>query len=192
MNELHYRIKELSRKFNLSHVGSNLTAVDIIDEIYLTKQYDEHFILSCGHCGLALYTVLEQVYRFDAEQLYLKHGVHPNRCTEDGIYCSSGSLGHGIGIALGMALADRSKNVYCLISDGECFEGSVWEVANVVKKYNVKNLKLYLNFNGWSAYDMVETWMLRNIMFLFPTMEVRITRVEDYGLKGLSAHYVKL
>jgi len=192
MNELHHRIIEISKKHNLSHCGSNLTSVNIIDEIFTIKKFDEKFILSCGHSGLALYTVLERVYGIDAEQLYLKHGTHPNRCIEDGIYCSSGSLGHGIGIALGMALADRTKDVYCLISDGELFEGSIYETANVIHKYNVKNLKVYLNFNGWSAYDEVPQWMINNIIKIMPCIEVHHTRVEDYGLSGLSAHYVKL
>jgi transketolase len=192
MNSLHERIVEISKKYNLSHVGSNLTALNIIDEIYRTKKFDEKFILSCGHCSLALYVMLEEIYGFDAEQLFLKHGVHADRCEEEGIYCSSGSLGHGLGIALGMALADRTKNVYCLVSDGELFEGNIWEVSNVMMKYDVTNLKVYLNFNGWSAYDRVETWMLRRIMFLIPSIQGHITRVEEYGLKGLSAHYVKL
>jgi transketolase len=91
-----------------------------------------------------------------------------------------------------MALADRKKNVYCLISDGELFEGTIWEVSNVMMKYDVTNLKIYLNFNGWSAYDRVETWMLRRAMFLIPSIQAHITRVEEYGLDGLSAHYVKL
>ena len=65
----------------------------------------------------------------------MKHGTHPHRDLEDKIYCSTGSLGMGIGIAVGMALADRSKNVYCLISDGESFgRVIVLEVANVMWK----------------------------------------------------------
>jgi transketolase len=192
MNSLHHRIVEISKKYNLSHAGSNLTSVGIIEEIFAIKKFDEKFILSCGHSAVALYVILEQVYGIDAEQLFLKHGVHPSRCEEEGIYCSSGSLGHGLGIALGMALADRTKDVYCLISDGELAEGSVYEAANVMHKYNVKNLKVYLNFNGWSAYDEVPQWMINNIIKIMPCIEVHHTRVEAYGLEGLSAHYVKL
>lgn len=192
MNELHERIIEISKKHHLAHLGSNLTSVNIIDEIYSIKKPDEPFVLSMGHAGLSLYCILEKYYGFDAEKLYLKHGTHPNRDLSDKIFCSTGSLGHGISIACGMALADRTKNVYCLISDGESFEGIVFESANVIRKYNVTNLKLYINWNKFSAYDSVPDWMLTNICTIFPEINVRHTNVEDYGLTGLSAHYITL
>ena len=192
MNHLHDRIIEISKKHRLSHLGSCLTSVDIIDEIYQLREGDEPFILSCGHAGLALYVILEKYYGFDAEKLYLKHGTHPYCDAKDKIYFSTGSLGMGLGAAVGMALADRTKNVYCLISDGEAFEGIIWESANVIQKYNITNLKLYINWNRFSAYDSIPVWMLKNICTIFPFIRVRYTDVEDYGLKGLSAHYVTL
>jgi transketolase len=192
MNELHNKILEVSKKLGLSHLGSCLTAVDIIDEIYQTKEENEPFILSCGHCGLALYAVIEKHRGIPTERIFNEHGTHPERCKECGIECSTGSLGHGLTIALGMALADRNRNVYCLISDGECFEGSVWEAFNVIRRYEVTNLRVYLNYNMFSAYSKVEEWMLNNIMHIYPNIRVRRTNVEDYGLEGLSAHYIKL
>jgi len=192
MNKLHDRIIEISKKHKLAHLGSNLTSVDIINEIYGIKEKDEPFILSMGHAGLALYVVLEKYYGLNAEDIFLDHGVHPERCLRCGIDCSTGSLGMGLPIAVGMALADRTKNVYCLISDGEAAEGTIWESANVIRKYKVDNLKLYLNYNGWSAYDSVEWWMIDNIGQIFPSIDVRETDVEDYGLRGLLAHYIVL
>jgi len=192
MNHLHDRIIEISKKHHLAHLGSNLTAVNIIDEIYQIKKDDELFMLSCGHAGLALYVILEKYYGFDAEKLYLKHGTHPHRDTKDKIYCSTGSLGMGLGIAVGMALVDRSKDVYCLISDGEAFEGSIYEAANAIRKYKVLNLKVYCNWNGYSAYDSIPLWMLKNLKMLIPVIQIRVTDVKDYGLTGLSAHYITL
>lgn len=192
MNKLHDRILDISKKLGLAHLGSNLTSVDIIDSIYGVRKENEPFILSCGHAGLALYVVLEKYYGFDAEKLFLKHGTHPHRNVEDKICCSTGSLGHGLPIALGMALADRTRRVYCLISDGEATEGTVWETANVIDKYQVDNLIVYLNWNGWSAYDRIDINMIRRIKYILPNLLVVETRVEDYGFKGLSAHYVKI
>ena len=192
MSELHDRIIEISKKNNLAHVGSCLTAVGIIDEIYQTKETDEPFILSCGHCGLAHYVVNEKYYGIDAEKIFAHHGTHPERCSQCMLHVSTGSLGHGLGIALGMALADRSKNVYCLISDGEAYEGSIWEVGNVMRKYDVSNLKVYLNWNGWSAYGRIDLRMIENLRKLISSMIVIETSVELYGLKGLSAHYVRI
>lgn len=191
------RITEISKKHNLSHLGSCYTSIAILDEIYSEKKDDEVFIASCGHMGLSQYIILEKFYGFDAEQLYLKHGTHPNRSIEDKIYCSTGSLGMGISIALGMAIANRDKNVYCLISDGESFEGVIWEVANVVYKYNITNLKLYCNFNKYGAYDEISESHINRLKSIFPCyinkggmMKIVRTKVEDYGLKGLEAHYI--
>jgi transketolase N-terminal domain/subunit len=191
MSELHDRIIEISKKHHLAHLGSTLTAVNIIDEIYKTKQHDEKFILSAGHMGLALFVVIEKYEGVDAESIFLHHGVHPDRCEKCHLYCSTGSLGNGLPIALGMAMADRTKNVYCLISDGEAFEGTIWETANVMRRYSVTNLKVYLNYNSYSAYDVVDKWMIDNLKTIMP-IEVRMTDVEDYGLEGLSAHYITL
>jgi transketolase len=192
MNQLHERIIEISKKYHLSHLGSSLTAVNIIDTIYKGRKANEPFILSCGHAFLALAVILEKYYKFDAEKLYLKHGTHPHRNLEDKIYCSTGSLGMGLGIAVGMALADRSKNVYCLISDGEAFEGSIWEAANVIRRYKITNLKVYCNWNGYSAYSKVELWMMSNLMKIMPSINMKVDNVEKFGLTGLSAHYVTL
>lgn len=192
-NSLHKRIVDISYKHKLGHIGSCLTAVDIIDEIYQKKKPDEPFILSSGHAGLALYVVLEKHLQFDAELLFNIHGVHPNR--DKYINCSTGSLGQGLPIAVGMALADRTKDVYVLLSDGECAEGSIWEALEVVHKYDVSNLHIYVNANGWGAYDPIDSSRLkRKLMEFAPSahIEVRRTNSDQYGLQGQDAHYHNL
>ena len=191
---LQNRIKEISIKHGLSHVGSNLTACQIINDIYYLKKEDEPFILSCGHSSLALYCVLEQYYGLDAEKLYLKHGTHPNRDLNDKIEVSTGSLGMGFIISIGIALADRTKNVYVLLSDGEIFEGAIFEGANVMRKYNITNLKVYVNWNGYTAYaETSETPNIETIIRqLIPDVRIVKTNVKDYGFIGLEAHYNKL
>lgn len=146
------RIIDISYEKGLSHLGSCLTAVDIIKEIYDQKEDGEPFILSSGHAGLALYVVLESLGGKNAEEVFDHHGVHPDRCQSCGLDCSTGSLGQGLPIAVGMALADRSKKVYCLISDGEAAEGSISEATRIIGDYNLLNLKVYINYNGWAAY----------------------------------------
>jgi transketolase len=187
MKSLKRRILEISYERKLSHLGSCLTAVDIIDEIFKKKRPDEKFVLSCGHAGLALYVVLEKYGGKNAETIYAHHGTHPDRCEDCGIDCSTGSLGHGIAIAVGMALADRKKNVYCLISDGECAEGSVWEAIRIWKREKLRNLRIYLNFNGYSAYQ-------KTSLKEMPTGVKRyITNYDKFPfLMGLDAHYCTL
>ena len=190
LNRLHERIIEISREHKLPHLGSNLTSVDIIEEIYNIKKPEERFILSCGHAAVALYVVLEKHGYGNAETMYLQHGSHPERCGTCHIDCSTGSLGMGISIALGMAMADRAENVYCLISDGEATEGAVYEVANLMRKYNVTNLRVWMNYNGYSAYDVTDKTMIDNLQQIMPSIVIVPTNVEDYGLSGLSAHYI--
>ena len=180
------KVMQFSKKHGLSHLSSCLTAIDIIEEIYKTKNSCEPFILSCGHAGVALYVVLDR-----AEFLWRKHGTHPNR--DKDLDCSTGSLGQGLPIAVGMALADRKKNVYCLISDGECDEGSIWEALRIAREQKLTNLKVYLNMNGWSAYKSIDKkYLVKRIKaFEFP-VDIRETNVDEYPeLAGLKGHYEK-
>ena len=77
--DLKKRILEIAYKHKLSHLGSYLSAVGIINEIYKFKKPEDIFILSSGHAALALYVVLEKYEGKNAEELFLKHGGHPHR-----------------------------------------------------------------------------------------------------------------
>ena len=187
------RIIEISYKHKLSHIGSCITAVDIIKEIYDTKKKDEKFVLSSGHAGLALYVVLEEKTGKDAEKIFLHHGVHPDRCRGCFIDCSAGSLGQGLPIAVGMALSDRNKNVYALISDGECSEGSVHEALRIIKENKLSNLKIYVNINGWGAYKQIDSFEVKfalSMKYGIPDRYLRFTNSDQLPfLKGQDAHY---
>lgn len=199
--DLKTRIIEISYKHKLSHLGSCLTAVDIIKEIIYTKRPKEKFVLSCGHAGLALYVTWESTccVGFDNgldEELLDKCGIHPHRSeeTKPFVDCSTGSLGQGLPIAVGMALSDRTKNVYCLISDGECGEGSIWESLRIIEEQKLTNLKLYVNINGYGAYKEIPKFDLMNRIKMtgITTSQTnfRVTNV-DYlpFLQGLTGHY---
>ena len=191
MVELKKRILEIAHKNKLSHLGSYFSALGIIDEIYSKKNKDDIFILSSGHAALALYVVLENYHGHNAEELFKKHGGHPHRDEENNIYCSTGSLGLGITVAVGRALADKNKKVYVLISDGESAEGSVWESLRFIKENNIENIEVYVNINGYAAYDKVDTKYLSDRLTVFlPSIHLRYTSVQEFPfLKGLNAHY---
>ena len=188
MNKLRKRILELAYKNKLSHIGSALSCVGILDEIYRTRKPADPVVLSCGHAGLGLYVVLEQYGGQDAQALIESCGVHPKRSERSGIWCSTGSLGQGITVAVGMALASPDKTVYCVISDGECAEGSVYEALLFAWRYRVKNLKVHLNYNGFSALDVV---------YFLPQFVIDLTQVSYFDIRdlqipfltGLDAHY---
>jgi len=165
------RIIELSYQTGLSHLGSCLSAVDIIDAIYKVKLKNERFVLSGGHAGVALYVILEKYKFLNASKIKELH-IHPDRNTDLGIDVSTGSLGQGLPIALGMALADKRKKVYCLITDGECAEGSIWESLRIIYEKKINNLIIAINVNGWGAYGSISIPMLLN-------------RIKGFGFKAI-------
>ena len=187
------RILEISKKHNLSHLGSCVSMVEILEAIYKVKKPNEPLVLSNGHAGLALYCALEKYEGKNAEELFEKHGVHPNRDEENGIWCSTGSLGMGVTIAVGMALADRTRDVYCTISDGECAEGSIWESFRIAQEQQLTNLKIYLNMNGWSAYRETNKDLL-HLDFLNSSLVNVFQTNSDINddIKGLDSHYKTL
>ena len=107
MVKLNNRILDIAYKNKLSHLGSYFSALPIINEIFESKKEDDIFILSAGHAALALYVVLEKFHGHNAEELFNKHGGHPYRDENNNIYCSTGSLGLGITVAVGRALAKK-------------------------------------------------------------------------------------
>ena len=83
-----------------------------MDEIFSKMDKHDKFILSCGHLGFALYAVLEKYYpHIDAQNLVDKHGGHPHMDLENKIHCSTGSLGLGITLSVGMALANKDRHM---------------------------------------------------------------------------------
>ena len=191
MVDLKKRILEIAYKHKLGHLGSYLSAADIVDEIYKYKNPEDIFILSSGHAALALYAALEKYEGKNAEELFLKHGGHPHRDEGNGIYCSTGSLGLGITVAVGRALANKFRKVYVLISDGESAEGSVWEALRFIKENNLSNIEVYVNVNGYAAYDKVDVkYLVDRLEVFLPTINIRYTSVNQYPfLRGLNAHY---
>lgn len=194
LNKLERRIVDISYKHKLSHIGSCLNSVSIIDKIYMVKKKEEPFVLSNGHAFLALAVVLEKYEGKDAEELVVRHGTHPNRNLVDGIWASTGSLGQGLPIAVGMALSNRERNVYCLASDGEMAEGSTWEAMRIASEKRLENLRLTVTANGLGGYSHIDPeWLDMRMQSFYPSLVVRTNMVRwpDF-LNGLEGHYVVL
>jgi len=193
--ELRKRLLKLLYEHKEEHVGSCFTCLDIIDNIFAKKAEDDIFILSNGHAAYALYVILEKYYdHVDADALVEKHGGHPNWDEENHIYCSTGSLGSGIGIAVGRALANPDRMVYVTITDGEAAEGIVWEALRYIEEYNVDNIEIHVNANGWACYDPVDVdYLERRLKAFLPRIIVHRTDVNEFPFtQDLDAHYYKL
>jgi transketolase len=191
LKALKRRVIDISFHHRLSHLGSCLTALPILKHIYETKLPDEKVVLSAGHSALALYVLLEHLYGHDAEELLESMGIHQERRVEKDIHVSGGSLGKGILIAAGMCLADRRKDVHCVVSDGELAESSCWEAMAFAYKEKLFNLKLHVNMNGFAAFETVDTeYLTRRLKAFYPTVEIHSTNSNYLPFSsGLDSHY---
>jgi transketolase len=151
------KILEISKKVSALHIGGSFSSVEILDVIYndLLKKNDK-FILSKGHAGILQYVVLNYkgVIKDKVLNSYLTKngilGVHPDY-GNPGIEASTGSLGHGLAISAGMALAKKKSNFFVVMSDGELQEGSVWEAALLISSINLKNIIIIIDSNGYQS-----------------------------------------
>ncbi len=191
INSLHHRIFDIAYKHKVGHLSSAITACDVLDEIYQIKKPNEEVILSCGHCFLGLAAIIEKYEGHDAEQVFLRNGCHPHRDPSKGIHVSAGSLGLGITIAAGMALGDRSRNVFVLVSDGELESGACLEALAFKQRAKLDNLKVWLNLNGKTTcreFDLEEVRV--RAYRADPSMTIRDTSCDQYiPLRGIQGHY---
>ena len=182
-NILRARIIENSSKTGTPHLGSCLSCVDILVALYFKvlkldptnpqRSERDRFILSKGHGAPALFQVLAmrgfypeawlEQYGQDGS-VFAEHPPTPSHLA--GIEAATGSLGHGLPMGLGMALAGRIQNrayrVYVVLGDGECNEGTIWEAALLAAAQKVANLCVVIDFNKWQATDRSEEVMALN------------------------------
>ncbi|MCL5409834.1 MAG: thiamine pyrophosphate-dependent enzyme [Patescibacteria group bacterium] len=175
------RILDISYLIKGAHIGSCLSSVDLISAVYSLKQPSEKFVLSNGHAGVALYVVLERL-GIMTEVDILKQPIHPVRNEKLGIDVSTGSLGQGLTVAVGLALADRLSNVYCLLGDGEMTEGSIWESLRIAQQEKLANLKILVNADGWGGYGQVDRPSLKKRLAGFTS---DLQEVDGHDLKKI-------
>ena len=170
-NILRGALVSLSQAKGIPHLGSTLSCIDIMIAAYWrSMRFDpkspkepnrDRFILSKGHAAKALYVCLAYRGFFEIEELQRigeKGGPmaeHPGPNCMPGVEAATGSLGHGLPIGIGHALASRIQGpkyrVFVLMSDGECNEGSVWEGAMMAAACRLNNLTVIIDFNKWQA-----------------------------------------
>jgi len=180
------RVISMSHRGRSPHLGSSLSCLDILVAAYFgvlridPKRADDpdrdRFILSKGHAAPALYATLAERGFFPVPLLsdYNRDGgvlaEQPSPGCVPGLEAATGSLGHGLSIGIGMALAariqGRDHRVYAVLSDGECNEGSVWEAAMFAAAQKLERLCVVVDYNGWQA-----TGRSDEIMALAPLAE---------------------
>jgi transketolase len=150
IRKLRRRILDVAYRDGMGHIPSALSILDIVWTLYdRIMTPDDQFILSKGHGVMALYAVLEEKGLMSWNEKLMGH---PKR--GGAILASTGSLGHGLPIAVGLAKAKKIKGeggrVFCLIGDGECNEGTTWESALIASHHNLGNLITFVDWNGSS------------------------------------------
>jgi transketolase len=187
-----------------SHVASGLSIVDILAVLYsgginvLPRSPNwsdrDRFILSKGHAGAAVYAVLAEVGFFPVEKLATHYqdgsdlSGHVSHKNNPGVELSTGSLGHGLSVACGTAyslkLRGSASRLFCLMSDGECDEGSNWEAILFAGHHKLDNLVAIVDYNKIQSLASVsETLELEPFVDKFASFswEVREADGHDHG-----------
>ena len=194
------RILHLSEQSKEGHIPSCLSILDILISVYdhininkikLELEDRDFFILSKGHGALALYVILEfyNFYKRDILNNFCKYdskfGGHPDASKIKGVEMSTGSLGHGMPFAAGVAYAKKIKNlkgdVICLIGDGECNEGTIWESCLLINHHKLNNLTCILDNNLSSSRSLD----LKNIKKKFESFGFETFNVDGHDPKKI-------
>jgi transketolase len=178
--ELAWKIKrhgiEMTHISNGSHIGAILSVSDIIAVLYTDvlnidplnpkKEDRDRFILSKGHAGAAIYAALAERDFFAVEELSTHYGNgsrlsgHVSHKGVPGVEFSTGSLGHGLSVGVGMALSAKLDgklyHTYVVIGDGECDEGTIWEASMFAHHHKLKNLTVIVDYNKMQSLTFCE------------------------------------
>ncbi len=206
--KIRMRIIEYSHRTKTPHLASCLSCVDILTAYYFDalninpeKPFEksrDRFILSKGHAAPALFQVLAvagfyPLSRIDdashnGEDYFGEHPPSPGHLP--GVEAATGSLGHGLPIGVGMALAgkmnDENYQVSVLLGDGECNEGSVWEAAMLASKHNLNKLTVIIDFNKWQATDRShEVTSIDPLVDKWKSFDWQVTEIDGNDMKSL-------
>ncbi len=193
-----------------SHIGSVLSMTDIIAVLYgcvlrvdpANPRWDDRdrFILSKGHAGAGVYAALAERGFFDVSMLetHYRDGSllsgHVSHKGIPGVELSTGSLGHGLPVAAGMAYAakldSRSHRVVVVLSDGECDEGSTWEAALFAAHHRLGSLMAIVDYNGIQSLDAVDrTLALEPFADKWKSFGWRVAEVDGHDHPALEAAF---
>ncbi|UOA14589.1 MULTISPECIES: transketolase [Sulfitobacter] len=203
----------LSRIAGAGHYSSTFSCAELLATLYYDQMRLEpgqpewperdRFVMSKGHAAIGLYPVLADLGFFDPSELdtYTRlgssYGDHPDMKKVKGIDFSSGSLGHGLSIGVGMALAarmtQRDYRTYVMLGDGELSEGQIWEAANSAGHFGLQNLVAIVDRNGLSIDGHTEDIMTVEPMEdRFAAFGWEVQRIEGHDLNAVREAFARL
>ena len=189
--ELEARAKKLRREVlqlaldtNGGHIGGSFSEIELLISLfYHTLTNNDTFILSKGHACYPYFLLLRE------KGLNPKIMGHPEIDPKNGIHCTTGSLGHGLPIASGMAYAKKIKQepgrIYVLMSDGECQEGTTWETSDFLAHRNINNLTAIIDFNKIQALDRIEDVSTLNLREKFTSFGWHVQEIDGHNFNEI-------
>lgn len=161
--EARKEVLTLIHKAGTSHIASNFSVIDIATVLYANLKPEDEVVWSCGWKAGTIYYFLWKQGKITREQLE----SFPNppfyglaEVTVPGVHVSGGSMGHGLGVSIGMALARKREGkpgtIYVILSDGEMQEGTTWEGAQLAGQHKLDNLVVLIDYNHWTAMGRTE------------------------------------
>lgn len=205
-NDIRIGVIEAVYSAKSGHPGGSLSCTDILTVLYFNQmninekepnaKARDRFVLSKGHCSPALYSTLARKGYFEKEKLLTFRNIesnlqgHPDMNKVPGVDMTSGSLGQGLSVANGMALASKLNGdgyrVYCLLGDGEIEEGQVWEAAMTSNKYKLDNLCVIVDNNNLQIDGKIEEVKgLTNIGDKFKSFGFEVLQIDGNNIEEL-------
>ncbi len=203
----------LSRIAGAGHYSSTFSCAELLSVLYYDQMSIEpsqpdwperdRFVMSKGHAAIGLYPVLADLGYFDPSELdtYTRlgsnYGDHPDMKKVRGLDFSSGSLGHGLSVGVGMALAarmtKRAYRTYVMLGDGELSEGQIWEAANCAGHYKLDNLVAIVDRNGLSIDGHTEDIMtVEPLDKRFEAFGWDVQRIDGHDLGAIQTAFATL
>ena len=176
-----------------AHLGGSFSIIETIVVLYnnILKK-DDKFILSKAHASFPLCIILRQ------KGLNTKIKTHLELDEKNGIYCTTGSLGHGLPISTGMAFARKLQKkkgrIFVMVSDGECQEGTTWESLLIASKHKLDNLFLIIDYNKIQALSKIKDALpLDNLLNKFKAFNCNSIEVKNgHSFKDLIRAFKKI
>ena len=205
-NDIRIGVIEAVYSAKSGHPGGSLSCADILTVLYFNQmninekepnaKVRDRFVLSKGHCSPALYSTLARKGYFEKERLLTFRNIesnfqgHRDINLVPGVDMTSGSLGQGLSVANGMALASKLNGdgyrVYCLLGDGEIEEGQVWEAAMTSNKYKLDNLCVIVDNNNLQIDGKIEEVKgLTNIGDKFKSFGFEVLQIDGNNIEEL-------
>ena len=182
--QLRREVLQLALETNGSHIGGSFSEIELLISLfYQVLNENDTFILSKGHACYPYFLLLRE------KGFNPKIMGHPEIDPKNGIYCTTGSLGHGLPIGSGMAYAKKIKQepgrIYVLMSDGECQEGTTWETSDFLAHYNINNLTAIIDFNKIQALDRIEDVSPLNLKNKFTSFGWHVVKINGHNFNEI-------